>query len=93
MSIVVGKAYRIRYKVGIKKKKVRVILGVCIAIKKNRVKIRNIVKGIAVEWTLDLFSPVIEEVKELKAQRSYSKRSKLYYLRDKRMSLSLVKGV
>ncbi|MGC8651149.1 MAG: 50S ribosomal protein L19 [Minisyncoccia bacterium] len=45
------------------------------------ITLRKIIDGVAVEWILPIFSPLIQRVELIKSSRV--RRSKLYYLRNK----------
>jgi len=45
------------------------------------ITLRRVIDGVAVEWILPLFSPLITKIEVLKASRV--RRAKLYYLRNK----------
>lgn len=68
------------------KSRIQVFQGVCISIKeKNSIsghfRVRKISSGIGVERVFPFHSPNVEEVKVV--QRGKSRRSKLYYLRER----------
>ena len=67
-------------------------VGICIA-KRNKglgsnFILRNVIDGIGVEMTFELYSPTIKEIQVLKLERR--RRAKLYYLRDKPAKYSTV---
>lgn len=68
------------------KSRIQIFKGVCIAIKeKNRIsghfRVRKVSSGIGVERVFPFHSPTVEKIEVL--QRGKSRRSKLYYLRER----------
>lgn len=94
----VGDVLLVRYEGSSGYWKARTFVGVCIAktgaTKKGNLRfiLRNVIKGISVEFAFYYFSPTTIGVEKLPIQKFFKiKRAKLYYLRNQAQSRSTVK--